>query len=64
MYYEYNEKINNIAIHRILAINRGEKEKLLKIKINAPVDDIIEYLNRRMLIDHSNDNFEKNKTRV
>ncbi|OQD59145.1 putative transcriptional accessory protein [Methanobrevibacter arboriphilus JCM 13429 = DSM 1125] len=61
MYYEYNEKINNIAIHRILAINRGEKEKLLKIKINAPVDDIIEYLNRRMLIDHSNDNFEKIK---
>lgn len=61
MYYEYNEKINNIAIHRILAINRGEKEKLLKVKINAPVDDIIEYLNRRMLIDHSKDNFEKIK---
>ena len=61
MYYEYNEKINNIAIHRILAINRGEKEKLLKIKINAPVDDIIEYLSRRMLIDHSKDNFEKIK---
>nr|WP_269432287.1 Tex-like N-terminal domain-containing protein [Methanobrevibacter arboriphilus] len=61
MYYEYNEKINNIAIHRILAINRGEKEKLLKVKINAPVDDIIEYLNRRMLIDHSKDNFEKLK---
>ncbi len=59
MYYEYNEKINNIAIHRILAINRGEKEKLLKVKINAPIDDIIEYLNRRMLIDHSKDNFEK-----
>lgn len=61
MYYEYNEKINNIAIHRILAINRGEKEKLLKVKINAPIDDIIEYLNRRMLIDHSKDNFEKIK---
>lgn len=61
MYYEYNEKINNIAIHRILAINRGEKEKLLKVKINAPFDDIIEYLNRRMLIDHSKDNFEKIK---
>lgn len=61
MYYEYNEKINNIAIHRILAINRGEKEKLLKVKINAPVDDIIEYLNRRILIDHSKDNFEKIK---
>lgn len=61
MYYEYNEKINNMAIHRILAINRGEKEKLLKVKINTPIDDIIEYLNRRMLIDHSKDNFEKIK---
>lgn len=59
MYYDYNEKLSNIAIHRILAINRGEKEKLLKVKIEAPVDDIIEYLNRHMLIDYSKDNFEK-----
>jgi uncharacterized protein len=59
MYYDYNEKLSKIAIHRILAINRGEKEKFLKVSVKAPVDDIIEYLNRHILIDHSKNN--KNK---
>jgi protein Tex len=61
MYYDYNEKISKIATHRILAINRGEKEKFLKVKIKAPVDDIIEYLNRHMLVDHSTNDFERIK---
>ncbi|GAA5818882.1 MAG: RNA-binding transcriptional accessory protein [Methanobrevibacter sp. CfCl-M3] len=59
MYYDYNEKLSKIAIHRILAINRGEKEKFLKVSVKAPVEDIIEYLNRHILIDHSKNN--KNK---
>jgi uncharacterized protein len=52
MYYEYNEKISKIATHRILAINRGEKEKFLKVKVESPIEDIIEYLNRHVLIDY------------
>ena len=44
MYYEYREPIKSIANHRILAINRGEKEKKLKISLNIN-DDIIDLLN-------------------
>lgn len=55
MYYDYTESISNIVGHRILAINRGEKENILKIKIEAPEEDIIEYLNRHILINHNKD---------
>ncbi len=41
MYYEYEEAIQKIVPHRILAINRGEKEDVLKVSINPPVDRII-----------------------
>ena len=50
MYYDYNEEVSKIASHRVLAINRGEKEKFLKIKISAPEEDIISYLTRHVLI--------------
>ena len=50
MYYDYTEEVSKIAIHRVLAINRGEKEKFLKIKISAPEEDIIAYLRRHVLI--------------
>jgi len=40
MYYDYSEPLNKIAGHRILAINRGEKEEFLKVKIDVPVEDI------------------------
>ena len=50
MYYEYSEELKKMASHRVLAINRGEKEKFLKIKISAPEEDIIAYLNRHILI--------------
>jgi len=50
MYYDYSEKISNIASHRVLAINRGEKEKFLKIKLDAPEEDILIYLKRHVLI--------------
>ncbi|ALS79724.1 RNA-binding transcriptional accessory protein [Planococcus kocurii] len=41
MYYEYEEAIQKIVPHRILAINRGEKEDVLKVSINPPVDRIV-----------------------
>ena len=50
MYYDYSEEVSKIASHRILAINRGEKEKYLRIKISAPEEDILAYLKRHVLI--------------
>lgn len=44
MYYEFAEAISKIANHRVLAINRGEKEKKLKVKVVAPVEKILEYI--------------------
>lgn len=49
MYYEYKESIRLIPSHRILAINRGEKEKILSVKITCNEDKIITYLNNRNL---------------
>lgn len=49
MYYEYSEEVSKIPPHRILAINRGEKEKILSVKINAPEDKAINYLNNHVL---------------
>lgn len=49
MYYEYDEEIKKIAPHRILAINRGEKEKILVVKIEAPMDEITRYLRSRII---------------
>lgn len=44
MYYKFEEPVNVIANHRILAINRGEKEKKLKVKLNTPDEKILDYL--------------------
>ena len=44
MYYDFSEKINRIPSHRILAINRGEKEEFLKVKLEKPEDTIINYI--------------------
>ncbi len=49
MYYEYEEKLSSIPGHRVLAINRGEKEKILVVKIEAPVDEIVAYLERQII---------------
>ena len=46
MYYNFNEKLNRIPSHRILAINRGEKEEYLKVKIEKPEDYILEMINK------------------
>lgn len=55
MYYEFQEKLDKIAGHRILAINRGEKEKFLTVKIEAPDERIITYL-KKMVITNDNAN--------
>ena len=44
MYYDYQEPIKKIVHHRVLAINRGEKKKILQVKIEAPEEKIIRYL--------------------
>ena len=49
MYYDFSESINRIPSHRILAINRGEKEKFLKVKIEKPEDKIIEYISKDVI---------------
>lgn len=49
MYYAYEEEIKKIAPHRILAINRGEKEKILVVKIEAPIDEISRYLRSKII---------------
>lgn len=49
MYYEFKEGINRLPSHRILAINRGEKEEFLKVKINKPEEKILEYLERDII---------------
>ena len=49
MYYEYDESLAKVAGHRTLAINRGENEKVLTVKIEAPVDDIIVYLEKKII---------------
>lgn len=49
MYYDYKEPVKSIANHRILAINRGEKEKFLKVKIESPDDEIIEILKSKII---------------
>lgn len=49
MYYDYSEKISSIPGHRILAINRGESEKALSVKVEAPVEEILAYLERKVI---------------
>jgi uncharacterized protein len=49
LYYEYSEKISKVAGHRILALNRGENEKFLTIKITAPTETIMNYLKGKVI---------------
>ncbi|QNM06641.1 Tex family protein [Qiania dongpingensis] len=50
MYYNFEEPVKKTAGHRILAINRGEKEKFLTVKIAAPEEDILRYLERKIIV--------------
>lgn len=49
MYYEYNEAIKWIKPHRILALNRGEKEKILSVTIDINKDEILAYLEKKLI---------------
>ena len=49
MYYEFEEPVNRLAGHRVLALNRGEKEKFLSVKIEAPQEDILRYLEKQII---------------
>ncbi|MEG1957270.1 MAG: Tex family protein [Lachnospiraceae bacterium] len=50
MYYDFEEPIIKLASHRILALNRGEKEKILNVKIEAPEERIIQFLQKKVLL--------------
>lgn len=49
MYYQYEEAVAKIAGHRVLALNRGEKEKILTVKLEAPEEKILSYLGRKLI---------------
>ena len=48
-YYEFDEPVNRLAGYRTLALNRGEKEKFLTVKIEAPQEDILRYLEKKII---------------
>ena len=49
MYYEFEEAVSKLAGHRVLALNRGEKEKILTVKIEAPEEKILQYLEKKVI---------------
>ena len=49
MYYEFEEGLAKLAGHRILALNRGEAEKILNVKVEAPVEKILQYLEKKVI---------------
>ena len=49
MYYHFSEKVSTILGHRVLALNRGEDEKVLSVKIEAPVPQILDYLEKMII---------------
>ena len=50
MYYQYQEPVKKAAGHRILALNRGEKEKFLSVKVEAPEEQILRYLEKQTIL--------------
>ena len=52
-YYNFAESVSKVAGYKILAINRGEDEKILTVKLDPPVDDIIKYLERSIIKKHN-----------
>lgn len=49
MYYNYEEPISKVAGHRVLALNRGEKEKILTVKVEAPIEKILRFLETKTI---------------
>lgn len=52
MYYDYKEPVKAVANHRVLAINRGEKEKFLRVKVDSPDDNIIDILKSKVVVNY------------
>ncbi len=50
MYYNFEEPVKKVAGHRVLALNRGEAEKVLTVKVNAPVERILQYLGKKTIL--------------
>ena len=50
MYYHYEEPVKKVAGHRVLALNRGEAEKVLTVKVNAPEERILQYLAKKVIV--------------
>ncbi len=53
MYYEFEEPAEKLAGHRILALNRGEKEKFLIVKVQAPEEEILRYLEKKVIVNEN-----------
>lgn len=49
MYYKFDEPVNKLAGHRVLALNRGENEKILTVKVEAPEEDILRFLEKKVI---------------
>lgn len=49
MYYDFSEPVGKLAGHRVLALNRGEAEKMLTVKVEAPEEDILRYLEKQVI---------------
>ncbi len=54
MYYDYDETVRSIVSHRILALNRGEKEGVLKVTVEPPAERILEYLEKKVIHNRAN----------
>ena len=53
MYYDYKESVSDIPPHRILALNRGEKEEILTVKIEVREEKVYDYIENKVIINHS-----------
>lgn len=53
MYYNYTEPVKRCVGHRVLALNRGEKEKVLSVKVEAPKEDILRYLEKQVIVNNN-----------
>ena len=58
MYYNFSAPISKMTGYRTLAVNRGEKEKFIAVKIEAPVDEIISYLRKKIIVRDNSDTSE------
>ncbi|MDO5126852.1 MAG: Tex family protein [Eubacteriales bacterium] len=55
MYYDFSESIQKLVGYRILAINRGEAEKILTVKIEAPTEEVLRYLEKKIIVNSQHD---------